>query len=157
MEYTFFSPGDADASQKTRKARYTAYGPTEGLENGPFFGRKSSKNVHFWIFLAKGPRWEDRATRRALEKVYFKKSCRITQATLKITLFAALALYNPRESWKKLSFFSRYYYFFILHIFKQNSNLRGGTWWKDAAMIKQHRHFTLWRQMLHRCYTTMAS
>ena len=105
MEYTFFSPGDADDSQKTRKAGYTAYESTEGLENGPFLGRKASKNVHFWIFLAKGPRWEDRATRRALEKVYFKKSYRRAQAMIKIPLSAALALYNPRESW---NFFSRY-------------------------------------------------
>ena len=56
MEYTFFSPDNADDSQKTRKAGYTAYGPTEGLENGPFLGRKASKNIHFLIFLAKGPR-----------------------------------------------------------------------------------------------------
>ena len=41
MEYTFFSPDDADDSQKTRKARYTAYGPTEGLENDPFLGKKA--------------------------------------------------------------------------------------------------------------------
>ena len=101
-----------------------------GVENGPFLGRKASKKVYFWIFLAKGPRWEDRATRRALEKVYFKQSYRITQAVIKIPLSAALALYYPRESWKKLSFFSRYYvniiYFLYYIIFKQNSNLRGG-------------------------------
>ena len=84
MEYTFFSPDDADDSQKTRKAGYTAYGPTEGLEDDQFLGRKASKNVHFWIFLAKGPRWEDRATRRALEKVYFKKVIELLKPPLKL-------------------------------------------------------------------------
>ena len=47
MEYTFFSPDDADDSQKTRKVGYTAYGPTEELENGPFLGRKASKTYIF--------------------------------------------------------------------------------------------------------------
>ena len=47
MEYTFFSPGNADDFQKIRKAGYTAYGPTEGLENDPFLGRKPQKTYIF--------------------------------------------------------------------------------------------------------------
>ena len=56
VKYTSFSTADADDSQKTRKARYTAYGPTEGLENDPFLGKKASRNVIFLVFLDTGPR-----------------------------------------------------------------------------------------------------
>ena len=47
VKYTSFSTADADDSQKTRKAKYAAYGPTEGRENDPFLGKKASK-THFF-------------------------------------------------------------------------------------------------------------
>ena len=99
--------------KKTRKAGYTAYWPTEGLENGPFLGRKASKNVHFWIFLDKGPRWEDRATRRALEKVYFKKSYRMTKTTLKLPYLPSYPYTTPERVEKSIIFFTLLSFFHI--------------------------------------------
>ena len=50
MKYTYFSTDDTDDSQKDRKARYTAYGPTEGLENDPFLGKKKHPETYIFEF-----------------------------------------------------------------------------------------------------------
>ena len=47
VKYTSFSTDDADHSQKTTEGKYTAHGPTEGLKNDPFLGKKASKNAFF--------------------------------------------------------------------------------------------------------------
>ena len=54
VKYTSFSTADADHSQKTAEGKYTAHGPTEGLKNDPFLGKKSLKKRIFLNFPGYG-------------------------------------------------------------------------------------------------------